>query len=166
MSSEPAVAFTRIDSALIESTIQRAKASPRKRAVHCFHTSDAANLHRFLNVFTRGTYCTPHRHLDPPKAEGLVVLRGELGIVIFDELGKHLETVYLTQANPGIDLPPGVWHTVVAVSDVAVCYETKPGPYDPATDKEFAAWAPREGADGVLAYLAKLEALCGLGPVR
>jgi len=42
------------------------------------------------------------------------------------------------------------------MSPHAVCYEVKPGPYDAATDKEFAPWAPREGDPGALEYLRLL----------
>jgi len=64
----------------------------------------------------------------------------------------------------GIDLVPGVWHTLAAVSEYAVIYEVKPGPWDPATDKEFAAWAPREGEPGTRDYLLRL--LAGRGEPR
>ena len=43
----------------------------------------------------------------------------------------------------GIDIRPGVWHTMVVLSAHAICYEVKPGPYSAPTDKEFASWAPR-----------------------
>jgi hypothetical protein len=58
----------------------------------------------------------------------------------------------------GIDLEPGVWHTLTAVSPYAVCYEVKPGPWDPKTDKEFAPWAPSEGDPAAAGYLRGLLA--------
>jgi len=56
----------------------------------------------------------------------------------------------------GIDLAPGLWHTGAAVTETAVCFEVKPGPYDVATDKEFAPWAPTEGDPAAAAYLDEL----------
>jgi hypothetical protein len=56
----------------------------------------------------------------------------------------------------GIDLAPGVWHTLCCVSPTAICYEVKAGPYDAATDKEFAPWAPREGQPEAAQYLEEL----------
>jgi cupin fold WbuC family metalloprotein len=56
----------------------------------------------------------------------------------------------------GIDLEPGLWHTLTAVTPHAVCYEVKPGPWDPATDKEFAPWAPLEGDPRAEEYLRTL----------
>ncbi|MCL5960680.1 MAG: cupin fold metalloprotein, WbuC family, partial [Chloroflexi bacterium] len=47
----------------------------------------------------------------------------------------------------GIDIGPNTWHTLVAYEDSAL-YEVKGQPsqgYDPASDKEFAHWAPEEG---------------------
>jgi cupin fold WbuC family metalloprotein len=158
--TEPSVQL--IDDALIERTIARARASERLRANHNFHLSHADACHRFLNVFVRGTYAAPHRHVAVPKPEAFMVLRGELACFVFDDAGLVRERHVLGRNGVrGIDLPPRVWHTLAPVSEVAVCYEVKPGPWDPATDKEFAPWAPLEGQPGCAAYLEKLMA--GLG---
>jgi len=142
---------------LIERTLERARSSPRRRANHNFHPSHADTTHRFLNAWLRGSYAAPHRHLDPPKAESFLVLRGELACFVFDDGGRVQERCVIGRNGLfGIDLPPGVWHTLTAVTEVAVCFEVKPGPWDPATDKEFAPWAPREGDPGVADYLAGL----------
>jgi cupin fold WbuC family metalloprotein len=142
--------------ALLDDLIQRARRSPRLRVNHNFHASMEDNPHRFLNVMVKGTYVAPHRHLDPPKAESFVVLEGEIAFFIFDDAGNVVRTEVLGRDPIGIDLPPGVWHTLTPLSDHAVCYEVKPGPYSVETDKEFAPWAPREGEPGVTAYLGEL----------
>lgn len=36
-------------------------------------------------------------------------------------------------------------------------FEVKPGPYDPASDKDFATWAPPEYSPPAPAYLAEIE---------
>ena len=56
----------------------------------------------------------------------------------------------------GVDIQPGVWHTIAVLSDHVVCFEVKPGPYSVATDKDFAPWAPREGDPRAGAYLDML----------
>ena len=56
----------------------------------------------------------------------------------------------------GVDIDPGIWHTVVVLSDSAVCFEVKPGPWDAATDKEFAPWAPPEGDAAGVEYVEAL----------
>lgn len=38
----------------------------------------------------RGTYATPHRHLDPPKSESFLVLADELAFFTFDVAGQVL----------------------------------------------------------------------------
>lgn len=142
-----------LDSALIRSLIERARRSPRLRTNHNFHAAMEENPHRFLNVMIRGTYITPHRHLDPPKAESFLVLEGRLAFFTFDDTGGIASMHVLGGDAIGIDIQPGVWHTLAVLSPHAVCYEVKPGPYSASNDKDFAAWAPREGEPGVAAYL-------------
>lgn len=140
--------------------LAKAEESPRRRTNYNFHKAMEENPHRFLNVMLRGTYIAPHRHLHPAKSESFVALEGKLGFFIFDEAGAVLETHILGEGGLlGIDIVPGIWHTIAVLSDHAVCFEVKPGPYNPTDDKEFAAWAPREGEPGVTAYLQQLELL-------
>lgn len=143
---------------LIQSVIAKAAASPRLRANHNFHSGPEDNPHRFLNVLIYGTYIAPHRHKSPPKEESFIVLEGEVAFIIFDDAGKVEQRLVLSGSGParGIDVAPGVWHTLAALTPHAVCYEVKPGPWDPATDKEFAPWAPREGDARASAYLQRL----------
>jgi cupin fold WbuC family metalloprotein len=143
---------------LIDGLIERARAAPRRRINHNFHSGPEDNPHRFLNVLVEGTYVQPHRHLDPPKSETFLVLAGRVGVLLFagdgTVLGRHV--LGPEGDSLGIDLEPGVWHTIVCLSPHAVCFEVKPGPWQPASDKEFASWAPREGDAGVAAYLDRL----------
>jgi cupin fold WbuC family metalloprotein len=143
---------------LIAALVDRARRAPRGRVNHNFHASPAENPNRFLNVMTAGTYIAPHRHREPPKAEAFLVLEGEVALFTFDGRGA-VESVH--RLGPaagawGVDLAPGVWHTLAVMSPHAVCYEVKPGPYDAATDKEFAPWAPREGDPAAPEYLRLL----------
>lgn len=143
-----------IDQALLDQVVSRAVISERGRVNHNFHAGPEDNPHRFLNALTRGSYCAPHRHATPPKAESFLVLSGEVLVLLFDDHGAIEAQHVLGRAGlRGIDIVPGAWHTIAAVSPTAVCYEVKPGPWDPATDKEFAAWAPREGDPRAAAVL-------------
>ncbi len=150
-----------ITTALFHDIEQRAAASPRRRMNHNFHASAADNPHRMLNVLLRGTYVRPHRHVSPPKSEAFLPLTGRVGIVCFDDAGAITGVYALDSAGQtrGIDIAPGVWHTVLALSDVSVCYEVKPGPWEPGSDKDFALWAPEEGDNRVPALLAQWESL-------
>ncbi|MDZ7637783.1 MAG: WbuC family cupin fold metalloprotein [Bryobacterales bacterium] len=146
----------------IEAVAARAEALPRRRLNWNLHATMEEPAHRFLNVMLKGSYVAPHRHTAPPKPETFVVLEGEVALLQFSE-GGEVEVVSLLgpETQPriwGIDLMAGVWHSLVVLSPMAAIFEVKPGPYSPATDKDFAAWAPREGEPGVPEYLARLEA--------
>lgn len=143
---------------LLEALKLQAAASPRLRINHNFHSGPADNPHRFLNVLCRGTYVQPHRHLSPPKAESFVLLEGDARLFVFDDNGAVTSSYTLSANGPlrGIDIVPGLFHTICALSAFAVIYEVKPGPWDPTTDKGFAPWAPPEGHPAAPAYLASL----------
>ncbi len=157
-----------ISDELIEIVTEKARQSPRRRMNYNFHASNEDNPHRFLNVFLEHSYVQPHRHLRHPKAESFIVLEGHMAAFTFDDDGNVTSGYILGPGSfsgqiparaaqmgrsTGIDIAPGVWHTITAVSPVAVCYEVKPGPWDPATDKDMAPWAPPEGSPDVERYL-------------
>lgn len=147
----------RIDGELLARVLEAARASPRRRTNHNFHASAEDNPHRFLNAMLRDTYVRPHRHLHPPKSESFLVLEGELSVFVFDDDGRNLERHDLAlHGVRGVDLPPGVWHSLVVRSEHAVIYEVKPGPWDPATDKDMAPWAPPEGHPDAAAFVREL----------
>lgn len=147
-----------ITTELFVRVLEEARQSPRRRKNFNFHPSLDDNPHRFLNVMLQGTYIAPHRHLDPPKSESFLVLEGQIAFFLFDEAGKVEQRYLLGSPGPalGIDIPPGVWHTMAVLTPHAICFEVKPGPYSPASDKEFAPWAPREGDPGAAVYLESL----------
>jgi cupin fold WbuC family metalloprotein len=147
-----------IGPALFARVLDQARQSPRRRMNYNFHPAPDSNPHRFLNVLLRGTYITPHRHLDPPKSETFLALEGHIAFFLFDDRGAVLERHDLGpgQSAFGLDIEPGLRHTIAALSDHAVCFEVKPGPSSPMSDKEFAPWAPREGDPRAAAYLASL----------
>ena len=80
-------------------------------------------------------------------------------VFLFGDAGE-VQAKHLLGANGllGIDIPAGTWHSIAAVTPTAVCYEVKPGPWDPSHDKEFAPWAPREGDTDAPEYLRRLLA--------
>ena len=149
-----------IDGALFERLAEAAQRVPRRRMNHNFHASAEDNPHRFLNVLLHGTYIRPHRHLNPPKSEAFLVLEGVADVIVFNDEGTITARYRLgegvDQKQWGVDLAPGLWHTVVAISERVVCYEVKPGPWEPGSDKEFANWAPAEGDDAANVLLERL----------
>lgn len=153
-----------ISQSLIESVSDLAKSSPRLRMNHNFHASATDNPHRFLNVLLAGTYIRPHRHADPPKAESFLLIEGRADVFIFDNNGRTTARYRLGDHSAeghlwGVDIPAGVWHTILPRTSRAVCFEVKPGPWLPATDKEFAPWAPaeNESAAAIQSFIRSLE---------
>jgi cupin fold WbuC family metalloprotein len=133
---------------LVARAIEMSRQSPRGRVILPLHPTHADTLHRMLNACQPGTYVQPHRHLAPPKAEAILVLRGSLGVVIFDDGGRITQELVLKAGSDqfGVDLHAGVYHTFVILEPDTVLFEVKPGPYQEATDKDFASWAPVEGS--------------------
>jgi cupin fold WbuC family metalloprotein len=147
-----------ITQTLLDETIDRAKNSARLRTNYNFHARPEDNPHRFLNAICRGSYCPPHRHVTPPKSESFLILSGQVAFLLYDDDGAITDTFRLGDNGLlGVDVAPGLWHSIVALSETAVCYEVKPGPYEPLADKDFAPWAPRENTPEASAYLTKLE---------
>jgi len=163
--------ITLIDNALLDEVCAQAAASPRRRKNRNFHPYDEHPGHRLLNAMQPDSYIPPHRHLDPNKDETFVVLRGLLGLILFDDTGKILRALKVGPAalcvpgNPlrgqataiGVDIPHGTWHTAVALEPDTVFLEAKAGPYLPFTPAEKAPWAPAENTAGAAPYLAALK---------
>jgi cupin fold WbuC family metalloprotein len=150
-----------MDMDLFRKAISASRESPRKRVILPFHKSAADPLHRMFNAMQPWSYVRPHRHFDPPKAESVIVLQGRIGYILFDRRGG-IEAYYETTADSpqfGIDTEPGVYHTFFALAEDTLLFEVKPGPYDPASDKDFAEWAPEEGSGDAVDYLGKLYEL-------
>ncbi|MFC1636407.1 WbuC family cupin fold metalloprotein [Planctomycetota bacterium] len=149
------------DTALINAKARDARQSARKRDIHIFHGGDQDPLQRMLNAIQPGSYITPHRHYIPPKSESIVLLQGMLGYASFGDDGTPQEADFtLLDAKRGIyglDIRPGVWHTIFALDRDTVIFEVKPGPYDPSPDKGFAPWAPPEDNPAATKYLIELE---------
>ena len=146
----------------VAEAVALSRQSPRGRIVRPYHPTAGDSLHRMLNALQPHTYVQPHRHSAPPKAETLVVLQGAIGCAIFNETGT-VEAMHVLGPNRrtfGIDIHAGVFHTFVALEPDTVVFEVKNGPYEKVSDKDFAPWAPREGAPGAPEYLAQLVRLC------
>lgn len=152
-----------IDNALLGEVIGEARASPRGRRNRNFHRDDAQPANRLLNAIEPGSYVMPHRHLDPNKDETMVVLRGRLALIEFDDAGHVTRALVLGPGTDavGADIAHGTWHTVFALESGTVFFEAKAGPYLPLTDEERAPWAPVEGDPDVARYLAHLQDLLG-----
>ena len=145
---------------LVDHAVRYARESPRRRVIAPFHRSPEDALHRMLNAVQPDSYVRPHRHLDPPKAEAWVVLRGALLFFTFHEHGEVDRRIVIRAAGPrfGVDLIAGIYHSFIALEPDTVIYEVKNGPYQASSDKSFAPWAPAEGTPEAALYMQRLLA--------
>ncbi len=152
-------AFT-LDTATVTSGAAAARASDRQRIMMQLHRSDTEGVQRLLNFMQPGSYAQPHCHPAPENCEVVVALQGVVGFLVFDEAGAIRAVHRLVPGVAGsclVDIEPGVWHTVIPLAPDTLVLEIKRGPYNAATDKTFAAWAPREGSADGAGYLRQLE---------
>ncbi|WP_283150080.1 WbuC family cupin fold metalloprotein [Silvimonas soli] len=144
-----------INQTMLAELAAQAAAAPRLRKNLNFHAANETPCHRLLNALQPGTYVQPHCHLDSSKEESIIALSGRLGCLIFDSNGKVLSTCVLAPGSDvvGINIPPGVFHSLVALSADSVFFESKQGPYVPIAVAEKSTWAPAEGEAGCADYL-------------
>ena len=146
---------------LLDEISGEAKQSPRLRKNFNFHHSDEDICHRLLNAMEPGSYIQPHRHLDTNKDETLIVIRGKMGLIIFDDHGYIEKKALLELADYAmiVNIPHGKFHTWISFEEQSIFFESKAGPYLPLTEEEKAFWAPPEGDESSAGYLASLKKL-------
>lgn len=133
------------------------RASPRRRIMQPVQRSQEARVQRLLNFVQPETYVRPHCHPLPHATESMCLIEGSLDVLIFDETGIEIGRYALSRCNPIIDLEPGTWHGMIVREPDTVIFEVKQGPYDAATDKKFAPWAPAEGTSEAGSFLENLR---------
>lgn len=147
---------------IIEAKSRDAMQNSRKREILALQRGNADLLQRMINAIEPGSYVRPHRHHAPPKAESVVLLSGSIGFVVFHDDGtlNHDACVLLDRSHGTLvlDCRESIWHSFFALESNTVVFESKAGPFDPNTDKEFAPWAPAEGSPEAPAYLEQLVA--------
>lgn len=88
----------------------------------------------------------------------MVGVSGRLGLVFFDDQGQVRQTAVLAAAGTvcGVNIPYGLYHTVLALDPGTVMLEAKAGPYLPLLENERAAWAG-EDEPAAAAYAQSLR---------
>ena len=134
-----------IDFELFDTILPAAEHSPRGRMFFDLRTQAFENpalewrdsSQRILNVLTPGTVVPVHRHNET--SETVIVLRGAVEEVFFDERGNITETHELRYGGPcpGIQVPRGVYHTCRCLEPGSVIFEAKDRPYDPVETEDF-----------------------------
>ena len=153
----------KISKELLDSLIEKATTSPRRRMNYNFHPSLDATYQRMLNCLMPDTYLRPHRHSNPEKSESFIILKGILLVLEFDNNGEIIDYIVLdTQVgNYGVDFLPNTWHSIIALTPCVV-FESKNGPYCPINEKDFASWAPAEGSPEGIKYIISIKSKLGL----
>ena len=145
-----------IDSAILDSLILKAKDAPRKRANFNLHPELNDPVQRLCIALEPGTYVRPHRHSDPASWEVLIILRGSLALLIFDDRGTVLERTVLAAGGSvtAVEFPQHTWHAPVSLEPGTVVFEVKQGPYKPLAEINNASWAPAEGKPETVSVVA------------
>jgi cupin fold WbuC family metalloprotein len=154
----------KISSLLVDHLTRQAKLNTRLRLHHNFHADYGDPVQQLANSIGINSYIRPHRHALDPKSECLIALRGSFSLIVFDDQGMVADVIKFgseSYANAdssfGVIIPPGVWHTVMALTWDSVLFEIKAGPFDPLNAKEFAPWAPPEESPEATLYLEDLR---------
>jgi cupin fold WbuC family metalloprotein len=148
----------KITSDFLKEMMDKARQSPRGRINHNFHFGPGDPLQRMLNSMQHDTYLQPHKHENPDKREVFMALTGKFVVIQFNENGSITDHMILDPKNNeyAAEIPARTYHTIICLEPDSIIYEIKDGPYDPADDKQFASWAPKEGEAGCEDYLNSL----------
>jgi len=134
---------------LLHQLIPQARENPRRRINYNIHTGYEERVQRFLNVLEYESYVRPHQHNKINAWEGFVILKGKLCAHQFNEQGIIMHRTELCENGPvfGIELDSTRAHCITSLSDHAIVFEYKEGPYDPVDDKNFSTWSPDPHSD-------------------
>ena len=94
------------------------------------NTPDDQSQH-MLNALEPGTIMPIHRHRG--SSETVVVLRGKVKWLYYDESGKLTDTFIVAPNSDlcGLSVPKGQWHSLECMESGTVILEAKDGAYSP-----------------------------------
>ena len=122
---------------LLDELTAQAKTSPHLRQYYDLRNSKEDKSQRMLNALEPGTVIPIHRHTS--SSETLIILRGRLTEVFFNEKGDITETIELSPVGPiyALNIPAGQFHTLQSLETGTVVVECKEGPYKPLADDDI-----------------------------
>ena len=126
-----------IDNSIIDSLTEQAKVNPRLRYAMDLRNSSEDGSQRMLNALEPDTIMPIHRH--HASSETVVILRGKIKWVFYDEKGKETESVILDANGEQrmLNVERDRWHSLVCLESGTVLYESKDGPYHPLDEDEI-----------------------------
>lgn len=122
---------------ILDELTEKAKASPRLRCNLDLRNSEDDQSQRMLNALEPGTVMPIHRH--HTSSETVVILRGKIRWIFYDEQGNETEQITL-DANGDkrmLNVEKDRWHSLVCLESCSVLYESKDGPYHPLEENEI-----------------------------
>ena len=127
----------KLDNNLYDQILLKAQESPRRRMNYDLRTSSADGSQRMLNVLMTDTVVPIHRHVDT--SETVIVCRGKVREEFYDAQGNKTAEFVLEAGGecPAVQVPMGMYHTLVCLEDGSVIFEAKDGAYDPVKTEEF-----------------------------
>lgn len=126
-----------VDRRILDKLSDLAKNNPRLRQAMDLRNSPEDLSQRMLNALEPGTVMPIHRHHG--SSETVVVLRGRIKWVFYDNDGNEAENIVL-DANGEVrmlNVECDRWHSLVCLESGSVLYESKDGPYHPLEEDEI-----------------------------
>jgi len=147
------------DSSDICYLIEQASRNKRKRIRFCSHENPAEQVHEMFIVQPQNAYIRPHKHKN--KIESMLVLKGEVDYVVFNEDGSIRKVIQMGELGSSKtfynSLREATYHTQLIRSEWLVFLEATKGPFD-KKDTIFPEWCPEENDTlSVVKYLNNLE---------
>ena len=126
-----------IDKRILDELTAQAKVSPRLRMNLDLRNSAEDQSQRMLNALEPGTALPIHRH--HASSETVVILRGRIQWVFYDDNGNETERVTLDADGDlrMLNVEKDRWHSLKCLESGSVLYESKDGPYHPLEEDEI-----------------------------
>ena len=126
-----------IDNKILDELSAKAKENPRLRQAMDLRNSPEDLSQRMLNALEPGTVMPIHRHR--ASSETVVILRGKIRWIFYDESTKETENVVLDADGDlrMLNVEKDRWHSLECLESGSVLYESKDGSYHPLEEDEI-----------------------------
>ncbi len=126
-----------INEQLLNELTKQAQNSPRLRMAMDLRNTPEDQSQRMLNALEPGTVMPIHRH--HVSSETVVVLRGKIRWIFYDNNGNETERVVLDSNGEHrmLNVEKDRWHSLVCLESGSVLFESKDGPYHPLEEDEI-----------------------------
>ena len=122
---------------ILDELSAKAKENPRLRQSMDLRNSPEDGSQRMLNALEPGTVMPIHRHHG--SSETVVILRGKIQWVFYDDQGRITESTELRSDGDirMLNVEKDRWHSLECLESGSVLYESKDGPYHPLEEDEI-----------------------------